>query len=271
MDRVKIIIEDGTEREVSCIFYLYKSKYYFIYTEGQIDENGYVILYLVQVGKEIKNTPTGNIDTGYMVGVEISNPEEWASVQKSISMIVEDKKSNKQNSEIQYLPLSMLATLKILSKKTFRLLKQIIEDNFKLNLSGLNNNLESSTVNQSDTLQQTTLTGQQSSEIQNTQTINNDISSATDTTVPLEPQVSQNISSNLQTDTTNSQVGEFEGNQTYANIDNVNSSELNNNQNSDIIIDYRSRFFEEQDKNSELQAQVDELKQKLENIKNIIG
>ena len=164
MDRVKIIIEDGTEREVSCIFYLYKSKYYFIYTEGQIDENGYVILYLVQVGKEIKNTPTGNIDTGYMVGVEISNPEEWASVQKSISMIVEDKKSNKQNSEIQYLPLSMLATLKILSKKTFRLLKQIIEDNFKLNLSGLNNNLESSTVNQSDTLQQTTLTGQQSSD-----------------------------------------------------------------------------------------------------------
>ena len=82
----------------------------------ELDEKGYVQLYVVQVCKEIQNTPTGPLDTGYMLGMEISNPDEWANVQKSITKIVEDKKNNTQSSEIQYLPINMLVNLKIISK-----------------------------------------------------------------------------------------------------------------------------------------------------------
>ena len=37
-----------------------------------------------------------------------------------------------------------------------------------------------------------------------------------------------------------------------------------------VIIDYRSKYFEEEEKNKELQAQIDELTQKLNEIKKVI-
>ena len=57
--------------------------------------------------------------------------------------------------------------------------------------------------------------------------------------------------------------------------------DLNNNQpqlqtntissnESNVIIDYRSKYFEEEEKNKELQAQIDELTQKLNEIKKVI-
>ena len=76
----------------------------------------------------------------------------------------------------------------------------------------------------------------------------------------------------------------------YVNNDVINDYELNTNTNEaelsdtmsleqsqsqnindeDVIIDYRARFFEEREKNNQLQNEIDILKQKLENIKNII-
>ena len=131
MESVKILI-DGIEKEVFGVFYVYNAKYYFIYTEKEIDENGYVILYMTQVGKETQSTPNGNVETGFLVGMEITNPEEQKNVQASISYIVEDKKNGTKNPQIQYMPMNMLAKFKIISKKRFRLLKSIMEDNFKL-------------------------------------------------------------------------------------------------------------------------------------------
>ena len=54
---------------------------------------------------------------------------------------------------------------------------------------------------------------------------------------------------------------------------NINSNPLpdSNNISSDVIIDYRARFFEEQQKNEELQEQIKILNEKLENIKTLIG
>lgn len=132
MDSVKIISDNGVETNVNGIFYIFNSKYYFIYTEGELDENEYVKLYLVQVCKEIQNTPTGPVDTGYMLGMEITDQTEWQKVQESITSIVNDKKNGTVSSEIQYLPINMLVNLKIVSKNKFRLLKHIIEENFKV-------------------------------------------------------------------------------------------------------------------------------------------
>ena len=134
MEKLNIILSDGVEKEVDCIFYLYNSKYYFIYTLKEIDENGYVILYLSQIGKEIKNTPNGPLETGYMVGVEINDDDEWKNVQKSISKIVEDSKNGTISPEIQYLPLNMITKLKIVSKKIFRVMKDIVVKNLNIYL-----------------------------------------------------------------------------------------------------------------------------------------
>lgn len=220
MDKVKIILENGIEKEVDGIFYLYNTKYYFMYTEKEIDENGYVVLHLVQVGKEMKNTPQGPVDTGYMIGVEITDQNEWGAVQQSITKIVEDKKNNTQSEGIQYLPISMLSTLKIMSKKTFRLMRSVIEGNFGVDLGNITPQAPVSTAN--------------------TESVN---------TVPTQE---------VQTQTTNVQPSN-----SYANVNTGRDD-------SEVIVDYRSRFFEEQEKNIALEAQLNELLGKIENIKKII-
>ena len=187
MEKLNIILENGIDAEVNCLFYLYNSKYYFIYTTKEIDENGYVVLYLTQVGKEVKNTEAGPQETGFMIGVEITDPEEWKTVQTSISKIVETAKTKIADPEIQILPLSMLQKLKILGKKKFRLLKDIVRDDLNV---------------------------------------------------------------------------EFEAQAASAPV--VNSNEET------VVIDYRAKFFEEQGKNEELTKQVEELNNKLAEIKKII-
>lgn len=222
MENVKIISDNGVEIEVNGLFYIYNSKYYFIYTTGEIDENEYVKLYVVQVGKEVQNTPTGPVDTGYMLGMEISNVEEWAKVQESITKIVENKKNNTQNNEIQYLPINMLVNLKIVSKNKFKLMRHIIEDNFKVNLSPVN-----------------------------FETVNDDINVDTSTDLQNEPVLNDNHS--------------FE--QDILNLPSTDNAD----DVGEVIIDYRARFFEEQEKNQALEEQIKSLNEKLNNIKNIIG
>lgn len=236
MENTKIFLDNGTESTVNGIFYVFNSKYYFIYTMREFDENDYVRLYVVQVCKEIQNTPTGPVDTGYMLGMEISNSEEWSRVQESITKIVEDKKNNTVNSEIQYLPINMLKNLKIISKNKFKLMKNIIEDNFKVNIGIPTEtaSLGDSQNNYNDLVQNDSLTP-----IQPLEPISNAVMN--DSTLPLE---------NLTTIPTNT---------------------TSNTKDSDVIIDYRSRFFEEQEKNQALEEQLKILNQKIENIKNILG
>ena len=243
MENIKIFI-DGIQKDVYGLFYVFDSKYYFIYTEKEVDENGYVILYMSQVGKETKNTETGPVDTGYMLGVEVTNPEEQQKVQTSISYIVEDKKNNTTNPQIQYLPISMLTNLKIISKKRFRLLKSIIVDNFKVPF-------ENEVVSQ---IQPDNLVNEVAPAAPT------DINTPIEPVVPIvtgEPSVQPQLFQNLDNNETQSQSN--------VSVDgNISSSEGN------IIIDYRSKYFEEEEKNKELQAQIDELTQKLNEIKKVI-
>ena len=226
MENTKIFIDNGSEANVNGIFYVFNSKYYFIYTMSELDETDYVRLYVVQVCKEIQNTTTGPIDTGYMLGMEISNPEERSRVQESITKIVEDKKNNTTNSDIHYLPMSMLTNLKIISKNKFKLMKNIVQDNFKVSID-MTSTIETS----NDAL----------TPIQTIEPISNAVMN--NSSIPLE---------NLSTipTTSNTTVTTNDG---------------------DVIIDYRSRFFEEQEKNQELEEQLKNLNQKLDQIKSILG
>lgn len=200
MDSTKIITNIGTEEQVNGIFYIFNSKYYFIYTTGELDDNGYVKLYLTQVGKEVVNTPTGPVDTGYMTGVEVKDPDEWKLVQTSISQIVEDKKNNTQSDKIQYLPISMLVNLKVANSNKFKLIKEVVENNFKITNAFKENE---------NTVEKVALTEE-------------------------------------------------------------NNMPMTNDQSEDVILDYRTLFFEEQEKNKNLSEELNNLKQKIENVKNII-
>ena len=200
MDKLNVLLENGEKKEVDCIFYLYNQKYYLIYTEKELDENDYVKMNVVQVGKEVNQTPNGPVDTGYLIGVDVNSPEESQNVQNSITKIVEDKKNGTESPEIKYMPITMLNNLKISSKKTFRLLKSLVESYFGL---------------------------------------------------VFEDDFVNNINK--------SEYEEMNDNATFSgNTD-------------DVIVDYRSKFFEEEDKNKELQKQIEELTLKLESIKGIIG
>ena len=104
-----------------------------MYTKEEIVDDNYVQLYVVKVCKEIQNTQNGPIDTGYMLGIEISDSEEWSEVQKSITKIVNSKKSGIQDKEIQYLPINMLVNLKIINNNKFKLMKELVENYFNSN------------------------------------------------------------------------------------------------------------------------------------------
>ena len=234
MENVKIYI-DGIQKDVYGVFYIYNSKYYFIYTEKEVDENGYVILYMSQVGKETKNTPNGPVDTGYMIGVEVADAEEQKKAQVSVSYIVDDKKNNTINPEIQYLPMNMLVNLKIVSKKRFRLLKSIMIENFKLIFEDLQTNLVENILPE-----------------QNIQPI---IPIA-----PVMPEISAAVEPMAQV------IPEVP-----AVVEPIQTMTAENNLNdTNVIIDYRSKYFEEEEKNQQLQLKIDELTQKLNEIKKVI-
>lgn len=129
MESIKIIDKTGLEKNVFSIFYSYDGMYYLIYTDKTIDEKDYVILHIVKVGKDLVN----NIVE--FIGVEITDETEWKNVQKTISLIVEDKKNKTTNKEIQYFSSNMLnAPVRIRSDKIFRLKREIIENSFGLNI-----------------------------------------------------------------------------------------------------------------------------------------
>ncbi|MBQ9072572.1 MAG: hypothetical protein IJY25_05400 [Bacilli bacterium] len=264
MDKFKIITNENIEKEVDGVFYLYNSKYFFAYTEKEVDEKGYVVFNLVQVGKEIKNTPSGPIDTGYMVGMEISDSDEWKKVQGSITKIVEDKKNGTQSEEIQYLPQSMLSTLKIISSKTFRLAKNIVEQVF-------NTTIEENVVGVVD----------------ETQNVNSNLNILSPLPTEQENQSSNYMKApdvsleatgidnniNLNSEITNGILDGADGTDNISNVatQDQNIENINTIENNDVIIDYRASFFEEQEKNKQLEEQIKILTEKLENIKSLIG
>lgn len=257
MENVKIWI-DGIQKDVFGLFYIFNSKYYFVYTEKELDENDYVILYMTTVGKETKNTENGAIETGAMVGVEITNPEEQTIAQTAISYIVEDKKNNTVNPQIQYLPMTMLKELKIISKKRFRLLKSIMQENFKLEF---NDNINSipSVVNINPIMPVEPIITDNTLQPLNTVMPESSSAIALPQEQVVTPVVQNPIPESVVVDPIENQPVE------------MNQQLPDNNIGDNVIIDYRSKYFEEQEKNKELEAQIESLTQKLDEVKKIIS
>lgn len=246
MDDARIFLETGNEVDVKGIFYIYNSNYYFMYTTGEVLDSDYTQLYIVKVFKEIQNTQTGQVDTGYLMGVEMTDQNEWVNIQKSITKIVEDKKNNTVSSEIQYLPINMLTKLKIVSKNKFKLMTQLLNDSFNLNIYTAD-------------VQQNNVTN----EIQ--QPVNNETESLVPTTTNEDMIVStpgEVISASNPIDISQAQSADT--------LIEESNNGLANDLNDDVIVDYRAKFFEEQDKNKELEERIKQLEEKINNIRKVI-
>lgn len=176
MNNAEITIE-GIKKNVQGIYYISNNNYYFLYTEGKVDENGYVVLNIVKVLQEVVNTPTGQSPTGNLIGLSISDENEWKNTQKDISNIIADKQNHK-NEAVRYLDINLLKNLIIKNNKIFRLKEDMYNKTFKRG---------------------------------------------------------------------------------------------DKNNNNSLILDYKNRYYEESEKNSKLEEEIETLKNKLNQIKNIIG
>ena len=223
MESTNIILDNGVSLQVNGIFYVFDSKYYFMYTDGTLVDGDYVQLYVVQVGKEVQNTQNGPIDTGHMLGFEITDQSQWNNVQQSITKIVNDKKTGTNSDDIQYLPINTLVNLKITSKNKFKLLKTIVKENFNLSIGD----------------------GSGDNKIQDSIPPLNEVVVNQDTTiqniVPITP------------------------------VQNIVPATPDINSSDDVIIDYRSKYFEEQEKNKELVEQIKSFEERINSIKEIVN
>ena len=74
--------------------------------------------------QEVVNTPTGQAPTGNLVGLTISDEQEWKNVQKDIGNIIDDKQ-NKKMEAVRYLDIKLLQKLIVKSNRLFRLKEEM--------------------------------------------------------------------------------------------------------------------------------------------------
>lgn len=128
MEELKIFSVDGNQIDVNCIYYFSNNNYYLIYTTKEMDENGYVVLNVTKIAREVINTDDGVKATDNLIGLEIIDDSEWKAVQTDISNIIKDKKDN--TNTVRYLPSSSLVNLKIKGFRVFRLRPDILKESF---------------------------------------------------------------------------------------------------------------------------------------------
>lgn len=131
MDNTQVTIENEL-KSVQGIYYISNNNYYFLYTEGKRDDNGYIIINIVKVLQEVVNTPSGQAKTGNLVGITISDEQEWKNVQKDISNIIDDKQ-NKKREAVRYLDINLLQRLIVKSNRIFRLKEEMYNKAFNQN------------------------------------------------------------------------------------------------------------------------------------------
>lgn len=139
MDSVEIIV-DNDKKSVEGIYYISNNNYYFMYTENKRDENGYIILNIVKVLQEVVNTPNGPTPTGNLVGITISDDNEWKLVQKDVSNIIADKQNHKTEA-VRYLEMKLLKNIIIKNTRVFRLKEDIYNNAFKKDTTVKNDSL----------------------------------------------------------------------------------------------------------------------------------
>lgn len=130
MKKVEIMDIDGRKVVVSGIYYISNNNYYFIYTKEENDNEGHIILYIEKILQEVINTPNGPQPTGYLIGIKITDENEYDLVKKDVINIVNEKQTH-GSPVVRYLDLEMLKNLKIKDHRIFKLNIDIYQDALK--------------------------------------------------------------------------------------------------------------------------------------------
>lgn len=130
MSKAEIIDENGNKITVRGIYYVSNNNYYFVYTKDETDSDGHVILYILKILQEVTNTPSGPTPTGYLVGVKVTDENEYGLVKQDITNIVAEKQNNAE-AKVMYLDISMLQNLKVKDSRIFKLDAELYNKIFK--------------------------------------------------------------------------------------------------------------------------------------------
>lgn len=111
MKNFTITNEDNTKMSVDIVRYFkYKNDCYLIYTMNEVDEKGYLKLYLVKVMEEL----------GFPVVYNIRDDKEWASMQGIVKKVLKEIKSNKKKILVD-LDYSGIQGIKVANPRSFKL------------------------------------------------------------------------------------------------------------------------------------------------------
>lgn len=111
MKNFTITNEDNTKMSVDIVRYFkYKNDCYLIYTMNEVDEKGYLKLYLVKVMEEL----------GFPVVYNIRDDKEWASMQGIVKKVLKEIKSNKKKLLVD-LDYNGIQGIKVANPRSFKL------------------------------------------------------------------------------------------------------------------------------------------------------
>lgn len=111
MKNFTITNEDNTKMSVDIVRYFkYKNDCYLIYTMNEVDEKGYLKLYLVKVMEEL----------GFPVVYNIRDDKEWSSMQGIVKKVLKEIKSNKKKLLVD-LDYSGIQGIKVANPRSFKL------------------------------------------------------------------------------------------------------------------------------------------------------
>ena len=134
MKNFTITNEDNTKMSVDIVRYFkYKNDCYLIYTMNEVDEKGYLKLYLVKVMEEL----------GFPVVYNIRDDKEWTSMQGIVKKVLKEIKSNKKKLLVD-LDYSSIQGIKVANPRSFKLdqkLAKILSDHY--DFSNINNQIVS--------------------------------------------------------------------------------------------------------------------------------
>lgn len=135
MEKFTITNADNTRMNVDLIRYFkFKNDCYLIYTLNEIDEKGYLKLYLVKIMEEL----------GFPVTHNIKDDKEWAGMQSIVKKVLKEIKSNKRKF-LEDLNYDSIQGIKIVEPRFFKLdqkLAEVLSSNYNVDISDNINSTE---------------------------------------------------------------------------------------------------------------------------------
>ena len=259
MDNVMIKNAQGEQLNINVVRYFRLNETeYLVFSLNEVDEGGYVKLYISKLNGEIANTITDDV--------------EWNLIKDTVKTII---KSNKENLPLPItdLDLRKIGNLQVLDQKVFKLSEAFIQ------LLGANKNPEA--YIESETSLSEEITGAGNATIENGLDLNSIQSnpivesvSPMPTLAVTEDVVAAPIAQPIVDDLT-SPVNTMFPTTVQAPVEVAESNEENNfsdlGNNADYGLDYKTLYDNELNKNKLLSEEIEKYKSIINNLKNILN